>query len=327
MRRAQLKKRGRYSNPLLPVLVMLFLTACTPTSKNDPNKDNLAILTYPVDTKITIGTANKSANQTLEDENLLVKVLDDFGATGSNLGERIENLQNANGHATTGLGGIYGHIFLDDAKEHLTGPGNWNSNVSVTEDVIGQITNFYRDEISGAGLFHVTTLVTTTLITPGNPGNPPAIKKVAYHWQVEVDAGGFTIHRNCHKFTDVDCDPVNPNQPFPGTMTLDQNMLQTVIDRNFHYKLWAKGTGIKVIKVYRRNNPGNGIPAPPPSSGNPAPWKLLNEAKYQGLYATTNASCIDMMTIGIPPTNINNLPPVPFYCLGRCESPAIVNSR
>ena len=306
---------------------MLFLTACAYTGRDDSGMGLAVVHSYPVDTRTTIGTAKKSVNQTLQSEESLLQVLNDFDAVGSTLGDKIENLKNANGNATTGLGGIYGHIFLDDARKHLTGPGNWNSNVNLTQDVIGQITDYYRDEVTGAGLFHVTTVVSTTLINPGNPSNPPTIQSIAYHWQVEVDPGGFSVHRNCHTFPDVSCDPAHPEQPFPGTMTFGPGMLQTVVARNFHYKLWAKGTAIKVKKVFRRNSPGGTIPAPPPSSGNPAPWQLLDSAEYQGLYAPSADSCIDMMTIGMTPTSISNLPPVPFYCLGRCDSPLIVNSR
>jgi len=342
MHREQLKKRGRFSILIFLIGIMLFLSACAQTGKDGLNKDTSIKFhtktftstnpVFPVDTKITIGSSAKSANETLQEEENLEQVLSDYGAVGANLKQKIENLQNANGNATKGLGGIYGHIFLEDAKKRLKGP-NWNSKVSVAQDVRGQITNFYRDEITKAGLFHVTTLVTTTLITPGNPSNPPTIGKDAYHWQVEVASEGFQIHKNCHKFMSEMCDPNDPTdkQPFWKTeMELSDDMLNEVVGRNFHYKLWAKGDVIEVKNVYKynKNIPGTTIPVDP--SIEPDDWDRLDDSDgspYSGLYAESPESCIDMMTVGIPPTSMSNLPPLPFYCLGRCEQPMIVNSR
>jgi hypothetical protein len=326
MQREQLKIRGRYSNLILSVSIMLFLSACAHSVVEDP----IQIYTDPVELTTTIGTAKKSVNETLQQETRLDQVLTDYGSTDPalTLGQRIAQLQSSNGPATSGLGGIFGHIFLVDAEDRLfkgAGPnkGKWNKDAPVTQEMWGRITDFKRNS-DGSGYFHVTTLVKTIHVNGG-----PTTRRVAYHWEVDVGSGGFSVHKNCHKFADENCDPDDSTnkQPFWKTMDLSDDMLNEVVARNFHYKLWAKGLTISVRKVYRRNSPSDDIPAPPPPTGQTAPWKLLNAAKYAGLYLPSVESCIDMMTVAVSPTDMNNFPQLPFYCLGRCDSPAIVNSR
>ena len=58
--------------------------------------------------------------------------------------------------------------------------------------------------------------------------------------------------------------------------------------------------------------------------------------KYQGLYDVDENSCIDMMFVRFTrpdpsdppiPINMNELTAPPFYCLGRCEDPPIINTE
>jgi hypothetical protein len=84
--------------------------------------------------------------------------------------------------------------------------------------------------------------------------------------------------------------------------------------RGYMYKLWATGTDIEIDEVARKaGNSPNFVTLP---SSNP---------NYAKLYEEIDDNCIDMLFVAYPPATLGSLGP-PFYCLGRCQDPLIINT-
>lgn len=135
-----------------------------------------------------------------------------------------------------------------------------------------------------------------------------------YHWHIDVVKedevrDGFEVRRR-------QGDKNNPDAPFPGTVefppsALDPDNESSIWGRNLDHKLWAKGPEIVVRDVYYQ----------------PVRGQLRRLEDTHEFYKTCEESCIDMMTEGFPPRYRIDFPPQSGYCLGRCASPFIVNSK
>jgi len=197
----------------------------------------------------------------------------------------------------TGPAGIFAFAFLKAADMALGGS-------AATVDFSGQITHYEYNPVDGSGRLHVTTFAA---ITTGG-----VTRTDAYKWEVAVLPGGFTVIPHSG----------NPTDPFPGTLQFSPEMLNRISANQLMFKLWANGPEIVVERVdfdddYDPSNPT---------------FVYLDPAqpqfhKYRCLYETTNASCIDMMFQASPPTDMSGLSAPPFYCLGRCAQPFIINTR
>lgn len=316
MRIVQPKKWKRRSNLLWPALIML-VSACATT-------DNATLNNAPPDargiTPMTLTIVGEESNIRLASGNQLRNGIKDFAnnSNPTNLGQLIAQLratnQNSSGNAPafTGISGALAYEFLNVAEEALNPSGQYDQpGKRVVVSMEGKIIHykFYGSVGSpGNGELTVITAITSRVI-PSGAGNPPP-RTVGYKWEIEVQNNGFRVvsHSN------------NDSDPFPGTMVFSQNMLNRIKSLGFRYKLWAKGTSIVVKNVWRDmnfdwQNPNWGMALP---RGNPN-WRRF----YQG----DSASCIDMMFVRPPPPEFTDLPGPPFYCLGRCDHPSIVNSR
>jgi hypothetical protein len=209
----------------------------------------------------------------------------------------------------TGLGGVHGRAFLDVAKSALLPNGQFDNAQQIVVSVFGQITDYEfnksaNNPMRGNGRLVVITYVTSTKVPLGNGNNVP--KTEAYRWHVRVENDGFQV---------VPRDNANPTDPFPGTLAFTPAMLARINLLGFQYKLWAKGTDIKIDTVERK-------------AGNSPNWTILPKTNpmYQRLYAEIDENCIDMMFVNEPPMILADGMKPPFYCLGRCESPLIVNT-
>ncbi len=111
-----------------------------------------------------------------------------------------------------------------------------------------------------------------------------------YHWDIEVKEPPFNISAE--------------NSPDPYRPQLD-------------HKLTAEGDAIDARSIYIQDpfNPINPIPN----------LTLLDKSAPHHLYERTDASCIDLFTVGVPPATFGELIGS-AYCLGRCADPPIVNS-
>ena len=178
----------------------------------------------------------------------------------------------------------------------------------------------------------VITAVSSRKYLPNGKVSPVA-KTVGYKWQIEVKNDtndAVVVHDNCHLVLNR-CN--DDDQPFPGTMELSEAMIERVNSLKFKIKLWAKGEDIVIHNVWRKNNFrwtaanntnwGKRLKKPgdlPVNPGEKFPWARL--------YASDAESCIDIMFASVdPPEDLLGLGAPPYYCLGRCANPAIVNSR
>ena len=224
------------------------------------------------------------------------------------LGELIREIEAANESATrkvpgmTGIGGVMGHAFLEAARDALLS-GNFDRQRRVEISLHGQIESYAFNETDGSGSITSVTYIDRTVIPSGN--GVPNTRTQAYRWEIEIEAGGFTV---VDKGTD-------PYAPFPGTMQFSDAMKRRIDSLGFQHKLWAKGTKINVKKVEFKANVNN------PN------WRELKKSnrKYAKLYERDANNCIDMLFVDRPPTALDGMGP-PFYCLGRCANPLIVNT-
>lgn len=201
------------------------------------------------------------------------------------------------------LGGILGHAFLQGADQTVGAPGNYEQAIEVLSH--GQILDYAYNAADGSGHIEVATYYDL----PAGPIGRPA-RTIGYKYKVRVDPGGFSVHPKS-----VPGDPgYDPNNVFPGTIPISATKAQDVA-----YKLWAKGTSIHVDEVWRDLN----IPTGHDPNWQPVP----NSGPTSGLYETDASSCVDMMWQTEPPATLPPGAQPPLYCLGRCDSPLIINTK
>ncbi len=230
-----------------------------------------------------------------------------------NLGNLISKIRSANMNPAgqvpgmTGLGGALGHGFIDAADDALNqSSGKFDTTQQVILAVSGQITDyaFVEDGNTGRGngKLEVITYVTSTKVPHGN--GPLRTRTEAYRWKIRVINNGFRI---VPKGTD-------PNDPFPRTLQFTREMVNRINFLGFMFKLWVKGTDIKIDEVARK-------------AGSSSNFVVLQKSNpnFAKLYAEIGENCIDMMFVDRPPPNLGGMQP-PLYCLGRCQSPLIVNT-
>lgn len=237
------------------------------------------------------------------------------------------------GRGLSGLGGDLGHAFLDAAGDALKpGQGNIDKQERVTTTTHGKIIDYeYRpspgDWMVGGGKLHVITMI-ETVKTKRNPTTPPPaqVRREAFKWEISVADGGFTVHQK-----------QSGAQPFPGTFDFSIPMITRVNLLGFKYKLYARGTVITIDKVYY-----GGRDFDPAKWDDPSVWEEIPKTgggdlkKYQGVYRVDADSCIDLLFVEYTwddpnhppiPLDIDELKKPPFYCLGRCDNPPIINTK
>lgn len=203
-----------------------------------------------------------------------------------------------------GLGGIVSRAFLQGAEQTTSKlpPSNYEQAIELVAH--GEIID-YRYNSDGSGWLEVITYYN---LSDGPPQRPA--RTAAYKWRVTVDPGGFTVVDK----TPEDDPNYDPNNVFPGTIPINAAKAQ-----NLYYKLWAKGTAIKVQSVERDMNVMNGVPN----------WQPMPESNphFAPLYEPSDDACIDMMFALPPPEVLPAGIAPPLYCLGRCDQPLIINTK
>jgi hypothetical protein len=155
------------------------------------------------------------------------------------------------------------------------------------QPVRGKIREYSYDRDHRGGYLEVDTEVETL--------QGGVVHTDEYFWAIGVRPGTYEI-------VELGNDPAHP---FPGTpIQFGPTKAAEIADRRLDQKLWAQGTGIVVLGVWR-----NGSPLP---AGHP--W-----------LDSTAASCIDLMFWGFPPKS--ELPRQRSYCLGRCAHPLVINTE
>ncbi len=264
----------------------------------------------------------------------LNSALERFGGTerSGKLFDRVSQIRDSNEISSidvpglTGVGGIFGHAFVEAAaRKHIRninrGAGVWgrfDPLSSVEMNLAGQIVDYHHNDGDGSGRIESITYIEYAYTPPG--GGAPVEWTDAYRYKVVIDPGGFEVVPRCD-VNPPQCTP-GDTDPFPGTIGFDSQTLQRIWDPTdgFRYKLWANGTEIRVTEVKRVANYTGGVDW----STVPA---LPNAGPYARLYETDADSCVDMMFQNEPPETLPDDAAPPFYCLGRCADPLLINTR
>lgn len=323
MRKDQINNGRCYRILLWPAMLML-VSACQmvkqevgPVASEEPD----AI------TPMRLTIAGKDINALLENEKELQAALKLFAdhddKYDGNLGVLINQLNDSNLAADkkapgfTGIGGALAREIVNIVHTEALGPaGLYDSDSSVVIAMDGQIIAYEFDgsvDEPGNGSMTVITAVTSKKYPSLGPPKP---KVVGFKWEIEVVGNGLRV---------VEYDDSDPSDPFPNTMTFSREMLERIERKQFKYKLWAEGTDIVVENVWRKENFRWSRAHNPSYWGGPLP--RTGDSEWKRLYESNPDSCIDMMFVNQPPADFGDLRGPPWYCLGRCEHPGIVNSR
>lgn len=262
-------------------------------------------------------------DEAMADRAKLILTLKDYGVPRppGSIRKWLDDIEVSNAPVLQGLGGISAWILLGVASETVN-PGVFGHFVNRPGvDIFGQINEFCEPDgtgdsgyaynsVDGSGRLCVTIVTTTTL------GNSNMEKKVAMRFRVDVENNGFVVE---------DKDLTFASNVFPDFAREAGLSVNSNTATGFNYKLWASGTSIRVIDVWIADPY---VPGDPPaqfhkidSAANP------DDAKYDGLFLPDPDACIDMMFAGDPPSSLPAGAAPPFYCLGRCANPPIINTR
>ena len=148
-----------------------------------------------------------------------------------------------------------------------------------------------------------------TMITTTTRGFSGVRQSEAYRFLITI-TGGFEREPKNLSYS---------NNVFPVAQAATGIMINSATATGFNYKLYAKGNSIQITKVWYNKH----------YHMDPDDFEDLDlsKKKYESLAATDSSSCIDMMFATSPPRNYADLSAPPFYCLGRCGSPMIINTR
>lgn len=232
--------------------------------------------------------------------------------SGQNLRSWIKAIERSDSRLLKGLGGLPGRTVLEIADRTLDkgnrfagrpGVETWG----VIEEMVNGEEGYYWDgvEDGGSGWLWVTMYTRTTL------GASDQRRTTALRYKVEV-TGGFHVDEK-----DVD----TPGNVFGDFASNGGFAVSSLTASGFNWKLWAVGETIQVTELYRNNNveanPNNFVKIQP------------NNPQYEHIFALDPSACIDMMfadVAGVPQTLPPNAAP-PYYCLGRCANPPIINTK
>ena len=207
-----------------------------------------------------------------------------------------------------GLGGIPGHQVWHMGKE-VIGAGNNYGNRMAGDVVFGQIEDFNYNSADGSGSMKVIQVYTAGL----GRGMGASTRTVAFRFHVEVQPGGFSVDtKNGADATNV----------FPNAFAATGIKISAEKAAGFNYKLYAKGTLIDVTAVEKSPN----FNSPAPVTNWSAALSQVESALAAEIMATDSTSCIDMMFANEPPASLPAGAEPPFYCLGRCGSPMLINT-
>jgi hypothetical protein len=203
----------------------------------------------------------------------------------------------------TGLGGIFGHALLN-AAEAKSPAGMFDAALKITIDSRGHIDGYFFDHENKGGYLNVTTQITI-----GMPNG-----------NVDVDRFRYEVAIGANVFQVLGKNATDPNNVFPGS-DIPVNA-QTAAP--FNYKLWAKGVLIKVERLWvDHDDDGFFEPNERVMMRDHGDWR----DNYRNLLLPDPEACIDMMFLHYPPETLPPGAAPPFYCLGRCKNPPLINTK
>lgn len=254
----------------------------------------------------------------LDTEAKVVAFLDDLDAPGSgnNLRARINLLLNRPTDELYGLGGIQARTSLGAAGATLGDQGRFERPLDHV-DIVGQI----QEQVDGEPGFyfnpgdpmHMWVKITTT--TTRTLGNGLRLEfQRAEMFRVEVAADGVEVEAK-----------QETGDPFPRWTAAAGFQVDP---KDFNYKLWAVGDKIRVTDYWVDNTCQ-------PECGNT--WQKYESTtigmppSIAAIFDLSPEACIDMMFKEDPTRLPNHTLPSdaepPFYCLGRCKEPPILNTK
>jgi len=174
----------------------------------------------------------------------------------------------------------------------------------------GKIRDYVFVERTGSGHLAVDVCIDRKEFVPLGED-----RREYYHWDVEIGGGGFSVEPRADPVPVSD--PAAYGNPFPGLPDLvlpasavDPANPKSIWRRGLDHKLHARGRVIEVRHIYHRK-----LSDP----------DLISIPDNDDRYRSTEASCVDLFTPGVPPATFAELVGND-YCLGRCAHPGIINS-
>lgn len=300
---------------LFAFLVMSAASSCASKMSKGPGSDPPSLAEDKIwkritPTQIMVGApgAVVTADVALQSEANLRAALSSYLAPGTpqpnNLGQAIAAIRQSASVGLKGIGGVGGEAFLYLAEQALGPGGNFATGKKVEAVVSGQIVDFSFDAATGNG-----RIVSATYIDKVINGSTPPNQRQTFVWEVTVvkdasdpDSGFKVLDRQLG------------SSPFPTTPIQYPPGLVQRIQALYPFKLWAMGTSIKIDNVWYRQTPNS-------------KWKQVDgNHRFKGLTEEGPGNCIDMLFTATPPSDLAGLPTPPFYCLGRCNRPFLVNT-
>jgi len=237
---------------------------------------------------------------------------------------RIDALLHAPGQKMKGAGGIQARTAAAVATVALNASGKYEgafTSYSVKgkiQSAVGNESGFYF--VPGEPMHIWVQMITTASRTTG--ANPVSFGR-AEMFRVEVPAGAMHVEQKTGSGGNVF--PIFGAAAFP----IDSNMADV-----FNYKLWAVGSQVQVTDYWidQNYNSASGPIYTEKYTAATAP------AEFQSIFDSDPDACFDMMFELNPGLDVSdggalnngNLPSTaepPYYCLGRCANPPIVNTR
>lgn len=274
------------------------------------------------------GAAKRDETGALSSKAALNNTLDGIG-TGVNLTSattnkaKIDAIENSAGstnqaNGIVGLGGVNSHLFMWAAAKTLANDGDLDLTIPHEIRIFGKIRQYAfrpsaNDPYEGNGILKVVTGIRYWPLDPTTGARDRANREVLrFRYRIRVRNNAFKV---------IERDDSKPSDPFPGSeIIFDDEMIDRLNERGYRYKLHARGTDIKIQRVWVKENNG--------------PWQLIPKDdtpndpnnKYRSLYSEVAENCIDILFVDFPPTTKAGLGTTPAYCMGRCASPMIVNT-
>ncbi len=217
-----------------------------------------------------------------------------------------------------GLGGVNSHLFMWAAAKAMAGGTDLDLNKPHEIRIFGKIRQYAfrpnaNDPYEGNGILKVVTGIRYWPLDPNTGARDRSKREVLrFRYRIRVRNNAFKV---------IERDDSTPNDPFPESeIVFDEDMVERLNERGYRYKLHARGTDIKIQKVWIKENNG--------------PWQLIPKSdtpndpnnKYRSLYSEVAENCIDILFVEFPPTTKAGLGTTPAYCMGRCSTPMIVNT-
>lgn len=318
----------KYLGTLALLLLLAPIVACTQQTTTP-----LAMRSSYDEQALKLKIKGQDATDALDSSTKIVDLLDELDAPpAANIKARIKMLLNTPGAKIAGLGGIQSRAALKTAEVTTNPSGNFAGPLT-TFAVKGQIqesvdiglgldeSGFYY-KLGDPMHMWVQMITTATRIT----GGPTKVTRWAEMFRIEVPANAVIVEPKSSD-TGLGVFPGFGSVAFPISSTMAND---------HQFKLWAVGEDVKVTDYWIDDNYNSGTG--PVYMASKKYTMGEHPAKFASIFAQDLKACIDMMFKKDPRVDVadggalanGELPSdaePPYYCLGRCQNPPIVNTK